>query len=64
MDKPTNSTLLNQGDVKRLRRKLGYMREAPFSGDPPSIEGVVTRPSPFTVVETIERLRASLLRIA
>src|SRR2546421_4994785 len=29
-------------------------------GTPPSVEGIVTRPSPFSVEETLERLQAAI----
>src|SRR5260370_42708957 len=34
------------------------MNEPTKSGTPPSVEGIVTRPSPFSVEETLERLKA------
>ena len=36
------------------------MNEPTPSGTPPSVEGIVTRPSPFAVQETLERLKASI----
>src|SRR5579864_908181 len=33
------------------------MNEPTKPGTPPSVEGIVTRPSPFTVEETLERLQ-------
>src|ERR1700730_14925572 len=33
------------------------MHEPTNSGTPPSVEGIVTRPSPFSVEETLERLQ-------
>ena len=33
------------------------MNEQTQSGTPPSVEGIVTRPSPFSVEETLERLQ-------
>ena len=30
------------------------------SGTPPSVEGIVSRPSPFSVEETLERLKAAI----
>jgi uncharacterized protein (DUF302 family) len=33
------------------------MNEQTMSGTPPSVEGIVTRPSPFSVQETLERLQ-------
>jgi uncharacterized protein (DUF302 family) len=33
------------------------MNESTMSGTPPSVEGIVTRPSPFSVEETLERLQ-------
>ncbi len=34
------------------------MNEPTASGMPPSVEGIVTRPSPFSVEETLKRLQA------
>ena len=34
------------------------MNEPRTSGTPPSVEGIVSRPSPFAVQETLERLKA------
>ncbi len=36
------------------------MNEPTKSGTPPSVEGIVTRPSPFSVEETLERLRSAI----
>ena len=36
------------------------MNEPTPSGTPPSVEGIVTRPSPFSVQETLERLREAI----
>ena len=36
------------------------MNEPTTSGTPPSVEGIVSRPSPFAVGETVERLRAAI----
>jgi uncharacterized protein (DUF302 family) len=36
------------------------MNEPTTSGTPPSVEGIVSRPSPFSVGETLERLRAAI----
>ena len=36
------------------------MNEPTTSGTPPSVEGIVSRPSPFSVEETLERLKASI----
>ena len=33
------------------------MNDPTMSGTPPSVEGIVTRPSPFSVEETLERLQ-------
>ena len=39
-------------------RKVGEnMNDPTMSGTPPSVEGIVTRPSPFSVEETLERLQ-------
>ena len=36
------------------------MNDPTTSGTPPSVEGIVSRPSPFSVGETLERLRAAI----
>ena len=36
------------------------MNEPTTSGMPPSVEGIVTRPSPFSVEETLERLQEAI----
>jgi uncharacterized protein (DUF302 family) len=36
------------------------MNDPTKSGTPPSIEGIVSRPSPFSVAETLERLQAAI----
>jgi uncharacterized protein (DUF302 family) len=36
------------------------MNDPTTSGTPPSVEGIVTRPSPFAVKETLERLEAAI----
>src|SRR5207244_6359716 len=36
------------------------MNEPTKSGNPPSVEGIVTRASPFSVKETLERLQAAI----
>jgi uncharacterized protein (DUF302 family) len=36
------------------------MNEPTKSGTPPSVEGIVTRPSPFSVEETLVRLQAAI----
>ena len=36
------------------------MNEPTTSGTPPSVEGIVTRPSPFSVEETLERLQEAI----
>jgi len=36
------------------------MNEPTTSGTPPSVEGIVTRPSPFSVQETLERLQEAI----
>src|SRR6202165_1366459 len=38
------------------------MNEPTKSGTPPSVEGIVTRPSPFSVEETLERLQEAIHR--
>ena len=40
------------------RRKVRTMNESTTSGMPPSVEGIESRPSPFAVQETLERLKA------
>jgi uncharacterized protein (DUF302 family) len=39
------------------RRCVRTMNEPITSGTPPSVEGIVTRPSPFSVEQTLERLQ-------
>jgi uncharacterized protein (DUF302 family) len=36
------------------------MNDPTKSGTPPSVEGIVNRPSPFTVEETVERLQQAI----
>src|SRR2546425_13244567 len=36
------------------------MNDLTKSGTPPSVEGIVTRPSPFTVEETLEHLQEAI----
>jgi uncharacterized protein (DUF302 family) len=36
------------------------MNDPTKSGTPPSVEGIVTRPSPFSVGETLERLQEAI----
>jgi uncharacterized protein (DUF302 family) len=36
------------------------MNEPTTAGTPPSVEGIVSRPSPFSVEETLERLQAAI----
>ena len=36
------------------------MNKPTTSGTPPSVEGIVTRPSPFSVQETLERLQEAI----
>jgi uncharacterized protein (DUF302 family) len=36
------------------------MNDATTAGTPPSLEGIVSRPSPFSVGETLERLKAAI----
>ena len=36
------------------------MSDPTRAGTPPSVEGIVTRPSPFSVEETLERLQAAI----
>src|SRR5438445_1596755 len=36
------------------------MNEPTKPGTPPSVEGIVTRPSPFSVEETVERLQEAI----
>src|SRR5437588_8439132 len=42
------------------RRCVRNMNEPTKSGNPPSVEGIVTRASPFSVKETLERLQAAI----
>jgi uncharacterized protein (DUF302 family) len=39
-------------------RKVRTMNKPTPSGTPPSVEGIVSRPSPFAVQETLEHLKA------
>ena len=39
---------------------MRIVNEPTTSGTPPSVEGIVTRPSPFSVEETLEHLKASI----
>jgi uncharacterized protein (DUF302 family) len=36
------------------------MNQQTTSGTPPSVEGIVSRPSPFSVEETLERLKGTI----
>ena len=36
------------------------MNEPTTSGTPPSVEGIISRPSPFAVEETLQRLRTAI----
>ena len=36
------------------------MNDSTASGTPPSVEGIVSRPSPFSVEETLERLKEAI----
>src|SRR5438105_5613503 len=36
------------------------MSDPTSAGTPPSVEGILTRPSPFSVEETLERLQAAI----
>ncbi len=36
------------------------MNESTQAGTPPTVEGMVSKPSPFSVQETLERLKASI----
>ena len=36
------------------------MNDPTMSGTPPTVEGIVTRPSPFSVEETLERLQENI----
>jgi uncharacterized protein (DUF302 family) len=40
--------------------KVRNMNDATTSGTPPSVEGIVSRPGPFAVGETLERLKATI----
>ncbi len=46
--------------LRQYRRCVRNMNEPTKSGMPPSVEGIVTRPSPFSVEETLERLQAAI----
>ncbi len=39
---------------------MNNLNDPTTSGTPPSVEGIVTRPSPFSVEETLERLQAAI----
>src|SRR6266516_1217488 len=42
------------------RREVRKMNEPTKPGTPPSVEGIVTRPSPFSVEETLQRLQEAI----
>ena len=42
------------------RREVRNMNEPTKPGTPPSVEGIVTRPSPFSVEETLQRLQEAI----
>src|SRR5207302_10208934 len=42
------------------RRCVRNMNQPTKAGNPPSVEGIVTRASPFSVKETLERLQAAI----
>ena len=44
----------------QYRSRAIKMNDATTSGTPPSVEGIVTRPGPFSVEETLERLQAAI----
>ncbi len=46
--------------LRQYRRRVRTMNEPTTSGTSPSVEGIVTRPSPFTVEETLERLQQAI----
>src|SRR5437763_7558564 len=46
--------------VRQYRREVRTMTEPTTSGTPPSVEGIVTRPSPFSVEKTLERLQEAI----
>lgn len=58
----TLRAMLSQAISTAHAERWGHMHEAPFSGEAPTVEGVITRQSPFAMAETIERLRAALIR--
>ena len=41
-------------------RKVNTMNESTSSATPPSVEGIVSKPSPVAVQETLERLKAAI----
>ena|SRR5947209_6143016 len=41
-------------------KKVRTMNEPTRQGTPPSVEGIVSRPSPFSVEETLGRLKAAI----
>src|SRR5437588_12411107 len=46
--------------VRQYRRKVRNMTDPTSAGTPHAVEGIVTRPSPFSVEETLERLQAAI----
>ncbi len=46
--------------LRQERRRVRNMNDLTTSGTPPPVEGIVTRPSPFPVEETLERLSAAM----
>src|SRR5437868_15347717 len=53
--------LLDVGHKRnQYRRCVRTMTEPTPSGIPPSVEGIVTRPSPFSIEETLPRLQEAI----
>ena len=51
---------MGEAVLRQERRRVRNMNDLTPSGTPPSVEGIVTRPSPFPVEETLERLSAAM----
>src|SRR6266700_8009488 len=45
---------------RQYGREVRTMNEPTKPGTPPSVEGIVTRPSPFSVEETLARLQETI----
>ena len=49
-----------EASLDQYRRRVRNMNDPTKSDTPPSVEGIVTRPSPFSVEETLEHLRQAI----